>query len=105
MPVPYAISNGVPMLADRKMPASKDQIESKESKIIEFEKREYRACHIILSTMLICLGPKIKALKTAEDMWKQSSTGTASYDLRLQLQHVTSISLVTLDGLKLNCTG
>ena len=35
----------------------------------------------------------------------QSSTGTASYDLRLQSQHVTSISLVPLDGLKLNRTG
>ena len=51
-------------------PASEDQIESKESKIIEFEKREYLAHHIILLTMSIRLGSKIKALKTAEDMWK-----------------------------------
>ena len=35
----------------------------------------------------------------------QSSTGTASYDLRLQSQHVPSISLVPSDGLKFNCTG
>ena len=35
----------------------------------------------------------------------QSSTGTDSYDLRLQLQHVPSISLVPSDRLKLNHTG
>ena len=35
----------------------------------------------------------------------QFSTGTASYDLRLQSQHIPSISLVPLDGLKLNFTG
>ena len=42
-PVPYAMRNGVPMLADGKTLATEDQIESKESKIIEFEKREYLA--------------------------------------------------------------
>ena len=45
-------------------------------------------------------------LKKSNYLWSlQSSTGTASYDLGLQLQHVPSISLVLLDGLKLNCTG
>ena len=42
-PVPYAMSNGIAMLADGKTPASEDQIESKESKIIEFKKKEYLA--------------------------------------------------------------
>jgi hypothetical protein len=50
MPVPYAVSNGIQMLADRKTPAIEDQIEAKESKIIDFAKREYLARHIILST-------------------------------------------------------
>ena len=50
-PVPYAISNG-------KTKATEDQIEGKESKIIDFEKREYCACHILLLTMLICFGSK-----------------------------------------------
>ena len=58
-PVPYAMSNGVPMLADGKTPATEDQIESKESKIIEFEKREYLAQHIILSTTSHFRGFKI----------------------------------------------
>ena len=35
----------------------------------------------------------------------QSSTGTASFDIRLQLQHVPSISSVPSDGLKFNHTG
>jgi hypothetical protein len=42
-PVPYAVSNGIPMLIDGKTPATDDQIESKEVKILEFEKREYLA--------------------------------------------------------------
>ena len=69
-PVPYAISKGTPMLADGKTPASEDQIEAKESKIIEFEKREYLARHILMSTTSTRLASKIKGLQTAEAMWK-----------------------------------
>ena len=68
--VPYAVCNGIPMLGDGKTPATEDQIELKESKIIEFEKREYLAHHIILSTTFTRLMTKIKALKSAEDMWR-----------------------------------
>ena len=46
-PVLYVISKGAPMLADGTMPATEDQIEAKESKIIEFEKREYFTRHIL----------------------------------------------------------
>src|ERR1700678_980095 len=69
-PVPYAVSNGIPMLSDGKTPANEDQIENKESKIIEFEKREYLARHILMSTTSTHLGTKIKNLLTAKDMWK-----------------------------------
>ena len=41
--VPFAITNGIPMLSDGKTPAMEDQIDAKESKIIDFEKREYLA--------------------------------------------------------------
>ena len=58
------------MLADGKPPATEDQVEAKESKIIEFEKREYLACYILMSTTLIHLRSKIKALKITEAMWK-----------------------------------
>ena len=69
-PVPYVVSKGTPMLADGKTPATEDQIEAKESKIDEFEKREYFAKHILLSTTSTRLGAKIKDQKTAEAMWK-----------------------------------
>ena len=69
-PVPFILSDGVPMLADGKTKATEDQIELKESKILEFEKREYLACHILMSTTSLCLLTKIKSLLMAEDMWK-----------------------------------
>src|SRR5271155_2806132 len=49
-PVPYVVSQGKPMLSDGKTLATEDQIDAKESKIIEFEKREYLSRHIVLST-------------------------------------------------------
>ena len=49
-PVPYPITSGVAVLSDGKTPATEEQLELKESKIIEFEKREYLAQHIILLT-------------------------------------------------------
>ena len=42
-PIPYAITEGVAMLSDGKTPAVEEQLEAKESIIIEFEKREYLA--------------------------------------------------------------
>ena len=59
------------VLADGKTPATEDQIESKESKIMDFDKREYLAQHVILLTTSMCLGVKIKSLKTAKEMWAQ----------------------------------
>ena len=53
-----------------------------------------------LSTIFKYILKKLNYLKSP-----QSSTGTASYDLGLQLQHVPSISSVPSDGLKLNCIG
>jgi gag-polypeptide of LTR copia-type len=47
-----------------------DQIEAKESKIIKFEKREYLACHILMSTTLTHLRTRMKGLATPKDMWK-----------------------------------
>ena len=69
MPKPYALLEGVPVIVDGKMPATEEQIESKESKIADFDKREYLAQHIILSTTSTRLGVKIKSLKIVEAMW------------------------------------
>ena len=69
-PVLFAVSNGILMLSDGKTSALEDQIEAKGNKLLEFEKREYLARHILLSTTSTCLRSKIKNLATAEDMWK-----------------------------------
>ena len=68
-PKPYVVQSEVHVLADGKTPATEDQIELKETKIAEYDKREYLAQHIILSTTSTRLGVKIKGLKTAKEMW------------------------------------
>ena len=70
VPKLYVIADGIPVLADRKTLAMDEEIESKEVKLIEYEKWEYLAQHIILSTMSVSLGAKIKDLLTAQAMWK-----------------------------------
>jgi len=67
-PKPYTVVNGEYCLSDLKTPVTEEQIEAKESKITDFEKREYLAQHIILSTTTR-LGVKIKDMTSAEDMW------------------------------------
>ena len=37
-PKPYALVSGIPVLSDGKTPASEEQIEAKETRIIEFDK-------------------------------------------------------------------
>ena len=67
-PKPYVVADGIPVLSDRKTPATDEQLEVKEVRIVEFEKKEYLAQHIILSTTSIHLRAKIKALNTTEAM-------------------------------------
>ena len=68
-PKPYALASGVPVLPDGRTPATEEQIESKESRIADFERKEYLAQHVILSTTSTRLGVKIKSLKSAKEMW------------------------------------
>src|SRR5271170_4092858 len=65
----YAVLAGAYVVADGKTPASEEQIEQKETKIQEYERREYLAQHVILSTTSTRLGSKIKNLTTAKEMW------------------------------------
>ena len=58
------------MLSDGKTPAMEEQLEVKESRILDFEKMEYSAQHIIFLTTSIQLGAKIKYLNTVEAMWE-----------------------------------
>src|ERR1700679_1581968 len=48
-PVPYSVVGGITVISDGKTPATDEQIESKEARITDFEKREYFAEHFILS--------------------------------------------------------
>ena len=65
----YALVARVPVLVDGTTQAMEDQIEARETKIIDYNKREYLAQHIILSMTSTRLGNKIKNLKTSHDMW------------------------------------
>ena len=69
VPKLYALVTGVPILADGMTQATEDQIEAREMKIIDYDKREYLTQHIILSMTSTHLGNKIKNLKTSHDMW------------------------------------
>jgi len=68
-PKPYAVVNRQLFLTDLKTAATEEQIETKESKLADFEKKEYLAQHILLSTTSTRLGAKIKDLSTAKEMW------------------------------------
>ena len=68
-PKPYVLVAGVPVLTDGMTQATEDQIETREMKIINYDKWEYLAQHVILSMTSTHLGNKIKNLKTLHDMW------------------------------------
>ena len=65
---PYAVVAGVLVLADGTTQASDDQVESKELKIVDYDKKEYLTQHVILSTTSMRLRIKLKSLKTAKEM-------------------------------------
>ena len=69
-PHPFTLLNGDPVLVDGTTKATDEQIEAREIRILDFEKKEYLTQHIILSTTSTRLGSKIKELKTAKEMWK-----------------------------------
>ena len=78
VPKPYAVVARVPVLADGITQASNDQVESKESKIADYDKGEYLAQHVILSTTSMWLGIKLKSLKTAKEIWDVVKTDAMS---------------------------
>ena len=60
-PKPYALV--VPILVDGMTQAMEDQIEARETKIIDYDKCKYLAQHIILSMTSTCLSNEIKTLR------------------------------------------
>ena len=111
VPKPFTstVKDGVHVQADLKTPATDEQIEVKESKIIEFEKWEYLlvAQHIILSTTSTCLGAKIKDLTSAEDMWKvvkEDATKKSTLHLLDAEEQLQSMKLNNNEDLKSHLT-
>ena len=106
-PKPYTVVVGVPVTSDGKTPATEEQIEARETRIIDFEKREYLMQHVILSTTSTRLGMKIKHLKTAKEMWdivKSDATTKSTLYLLDTEDKLTSMKLGDNDDLKPHLT-
>jgi predicted metal-dependent hydrolase len=73
---PYILLAGVPVIADGKTPATEEQIEAKEAKIQEYERKEYLAQHVILSTTSTRIGSKIKNMTSMNEMWEAVKADT-----------------------------
>ena len=106
-PAPYTLLNGIPVLSDGKTQATEEQIETKESRIMDFDKREYLAQHVILSTTSMRLGAKIKDLKMAKEMWdlvKADATTKSTLYLLDAEDQLASMKLSDNDDLKTHLT-
>ena len=107
VPKLYALVARVPVLADGTTQATEDQIEARETKIIDYDKREYLAQHIILSTTSTRLGNKIKNLKTSHDMWdvvKADATTKSTLFLLNAEDQLASMKLAENDDPKVHLT-
>ena len=84
-----------------------DQIEARETKIIDYDKREYLAQHIILSMTSTHLSNKIKNLKTSHDMWdgvKADTTTKSTLFLLGMEDQLASMKLAENDDPKVHLT-
>ena len=70
-PKQYDLLGSTYVLPDGATPVTEDQVETRESKVEEYERKQYLAQHIILSTTATCIGAKIKNMSTAKDMWEE----------------------------------
>ena len=91
-PAPYAIVNGVPVVADGKTAATEEQLEAREKRIDDFETKEYLARHIVINSVSITLAQNIGRLTSAKDMWEavvnecEGKTFLYQADVRRRLQ-------------------
>ena len=107
VPKPYAPVAGVPILTDGMTQATEDQIEARETKIINYDKHEYLAQHVILSMTSTCLSNKIKNLKTLHDMWdavKADATTKSTLFLLNAEDQLASMKLAENNDLKAHLT-
>ena len=107
VPKPYALVAGVPVLMDGTIQAMEDQIKARETKIIDYDKREYLAQHVILSTTSTNLSNKIKNLKTLHDMWDAVKADTMTKSMLFLLDtedQLASMKLVENNDPKVHLT-
>ena len=93
----YVVADKIPVLSNGKTLATEEQLEAKEIRMIEFEKKEYLAQHIILSTTSICLGAKIKDLDMAEAMWKMVKADTTTKSTLYMLDAEDQLSTMKIN--------
>ena len=94
----YALVTGVPVLLDSKMPATEEQVEAKETKIMDYDKCEYLAQHVILSTTSACLSAKIKNLKFMHKMWDAVKADTTTKSMLYLLDTKDQLASMKLAG-------
>ena len=106
-PKPYVLVTRVSVLMDGTTQAMEDQIEAREMKIINYNKCEYLAQHVILSTTSTCLSNKLKNLKTSHDMWdavKADTTTKSTLFLLKAEDQLASMKLTENDDPKAHLT-
>jgi len=104
-PKPYMLLNGAFVLSDEKTEATEEQVESKETKIVDFEKKEYIAQYILLSMTSTRLGSKIKELKSLKEMWDIIVADVMKKSTLYLLdaeEQLTSMKLVDNEDLKIH---
>ena len=92
----YALDHGILVLSDGQTPATEEQIEARESKIVDYDKWEYLAQHVILSMTSTHLSSKIKNLKMVKEMWdmvKADATTKSTLFLLDAKDQLTSMKL------------
>ena len=80
-PVMYVLVSGIYVGSDGKTPVTEDQLEAREDKVDEYERRSYLAQHVILSSVSPRMGSLIKNMKSAKEMWdkvKEESTSKST---------------------------
>ena len=88
VPKLHTLDAGVPVLSDGRTPATEDQIEAKEMKIMDYNKWEYLTQHDILSTTTTHLSTKIKNLKTVDEMWDAVKADVTTKSTLYLLDHI-----------------
>jgi hypothetical protein len=76
------------------IPATEDQLEAKEKKVMDYEQREYLAQHLILSSTSPRLSQKILHHTTAKDMWNAVTIDATTKSSLHQIDVLNSLQTI-----------